>query len=73
MSDESTTTNDEVEGTDDEVEGHVGGTAESTLEDLTESTLEAHDDEPDVEGHGFGGVAENHTENVADLTENKME
>lgn len=64
MSDETTTTNDEVEA------HGFGGTTENTLEDLAENTLEAHDDEPDVEGHGFGGVAENLTEN---LTENTME
>ena len=58
MSDESTTTNDEVE---------AHNFTEDLAEDLVENTLEAQDDEPDVEAHNF---TENLTEN---LTENTME
>lgn len=58
---------DETTPTSDEVEAHGwGGTAENTLEDLTENTLEAQDDEtPDVEAHGFNT---NTMENVAENT-----
>jgi len=40
---------DEEIQTGDEVEAH----RLDTVEDAVEDAVEAHDDEPDVEGHGF--------------------
>ncbi|HJS74730.1 MAG TPA: hypothetical protein VJ921_10610 [Vicinamibacteria bacterium] len=48
--------------------------AENLPENMRENLPEAHEDGPDVEGHGFGGVVENFAENLTEnLTENKME
>jgi len=40
---------EQVRTSEDEVEAHAFDSVEDTVED----TVEAHDDGPDVEGHGF--------------------